>query len=770
MSPGSNVSTSIVILINYDQDVPIGGVETIILDSAKDYPAAVIRIYQVLESNNLNKAKPELIVIARAGSFSSWLEWAKSLVGVHFIDYKLQKPSITLTQLFETNTLASVEAVSKESEVEVMSPNDISLKLQPNKEIKPEEKAISRESLKRQIYHNPFVSLLSSYNTTGANHAQAYEEYQLNLSNPLDIETKAQKYLLELFSKETLRAGKTKSVILTGNAGDGKTRLCRLVWQQLRNDDSFSTAGKSLEDSVIDLTKECGVRVKIIKDLSDWNVSLGTEILKQMVQGQDADGIRTVFLIAANEGRLRSALQAAPELLGLRKEVEDALAGTPNANGTIVLNLNQVSTSAFILQLINKMTTDEQWEKCERCPAINYCPIKWNRDQLKPTKSGKSALPAQRLQKLYQIIEQLGKHITFRDALIHLTYTLIGRFNCYSVQTMPEDQRPHFTRWVYYKNCYGDEADLSFQRNGVIGHLRSFDVAAVSNFHIDELILKDPPNSHKEIKDTRSLIFREDLDLGGELKIFNKSRLVYLNKELNHNPLKSSTNKSDQLYDLMKWWLPHCRRKYFFEWPEEVSKAVDIIYSPYQLIPFKSYSNMQKLLFKENNYVFLETITKALVKGLNQVFTGLFLNDDTILYLSSGTGFSTQVPVPIIRNSFITSNLKLEKEFIPSYFANQIDREPYQLLLSVPIDGKTVPLQINLLLLEYLWHIQEGGTFNYLKDECGLAVAKFQEKLLVSPASTLQNQVLRVFNFVNGKFILQTLDLRDGKKLAISQG
>lgn len=764
MPNNSGKNSRVIVVINYDKSDSLEAVECIRLDSQKDYAAAVIRIYQTLESDSVNSQKPELVIVAPPGSFSNWLNWTRPLDGVWFVDYKTftnPQPLKIMLALPESAASAPLPLGSEVAEEQSEKPNNNS---NPDKQI-PEKAIIraikKREPIKRKVYANSFVGFLSNYNTNGANHSSAYEEYQRKAANPLDIETKTQKYLLDLFSKENLKSGKTPSVILTGNAGDGKTRLCRLVWEKLSSRD-FATAGQSLEDSIIDLSEECQCKVKIIKDLSDWTEQRGVEILKQLVIGEDEAGIRTVFLIAANEGRLRWALQADTALAELRKEVEEALnSGTQKVSSHVVLNLNQISTSRYVLKLIDRMTAVEHWKECEECPAASYCPIKWNRNKLASDVNGNPSLPAERLLELYKVIEQLGRHITFRDALIHLSYTLIGRLNCYSVQTVPEEQHPHFARWVYYKNCYADEADTSFQHIGVFSQLRGFDVASISNFHIDQFILNGNLHSNARIKTSWQQVFMDGVDLGGDKKLFINALLSYLNKESNPNS-KPVTNKGDLLFDLMKWWLPHCRRKYYFEWSEDLGNNFEST-SPYSLIPFKSYSTMKKLL-SGNNDVFLHEQVK-LVTALNRIFSELFLKEEKILYVPSRTGFTTRIPVPVIRNTFLTDSLKLAREEVESV----LEREPNKLVLSVITgDSGNISLHIDLLLFEYLWRVQEGGTLDYLREECGLAVTKFQETLLVIPSNLAQNQVIKVFNYVDRKFIIQNLTLTDGPKLIIS--
>jgi hypothetical protein len=350
---------------------------------------------------------------------------------------------------------------------------------------------------------------------TGASHDRVYEEYRREdgeFADTLAIDTKTQIYLTNLFTPENLKNGTVHSVILTGNAGDGKTRLCRLVWEQLKPE----TWSVNYNDTDINLLTECNTIVRVIKDLSDHSLDQGVKFLQQLHQGRDEQGNRLVFLIAANEGRLRQAVKES-NIEELRQQVEQQLEGNytdDNAysgSKVIIVNLNRVSTSQHVSLLLKKMTAPTLWETCNSCPIQKECPINWNRVRLAQHHVN------ERIQALYQIVEQLGYHITFRDMLIHLSYTLIGRLSCTLMQNLTNDQLILLYRWSYYRNCFGEEEGRDFQRKGVIGTLRLFDLALISNFEIDEVIIKGDRDQDTWIAQNYNQLFQTGLDLGGTL-------------------------------------------------------------------------------------------------------------------------------------------------------------------------------------------------------------------------------------------------------------
>ncbi len=125
---------------------------------------------------------------------------------------------------------------------------------------------------------------------------------------PIKFEHPAEKKVLSLFqpSKEPT------SVILTGTPGDGKTHLCRLVWQKL----SGSTA--NLDEAYVQ--KEVvypggrSFTIHILKDLSEFAPQSGrgwdpakAELLHKFCRAIFEPDSRDIFLLAANDGQLVEA-------------------------------------------------------------------------------------------------------------------------------------------------------------------------------------------------------------------------------------------------------------------------------------------------------------------------------------------------------------------------------------------------------------------------------------------------------------------------------
>src|SRR5262245_24621765 len=123
---------------------------------------------------------------------------------------------------------------------------------------------------------------------------------------PLRFEHPYQSQVLSCFEPQN----DTSSVILTGTAGDGKTHLCRQVWQRLNGEEDTPLDASHVRIEV-ERTDGRLKRLHIIKDLNDltpqqggeWDQS-SQELLQLFCRSLFETDPEDIFLIAANDGQL----------------------------------------------------------------------------------------------------------------------------------------------------------------------------------------------------------------------------------------------------------------------------------------------------------------------------------------------------------------------------------------------------------------------------------------------------------------------------------
>lgn len=113
-------------------------------------------------------------------------------------------------------------------------------------------------------------------------------------------------YLEELVG--LLGSAAPESIILTGTAGDGKTYLCRKVWEALGGDAAVWQG----DDKVRSQPLPSGRTLVVIKDLSELRDEANSH-LTNMAHAICGTRAQDVFLIAANDGQLVEAWNRVPD-------------------------------------------------------------------------------------------------------------------------------------------------------------------------------------------------------------------------------------------------------------------------------------------------------------------------------------------------------------------------------------------------------------------------------------------------------------------------
>ena len=554
------------------------------------------------------------------------------------------------------------------------------------------------------IVSNPFVDYLSRYTTASPDHEAAFDEFLAQApppaAGPLRLDTKVERFLRACFARPD-----PPSVILTGNAGDGKTYLCRQVVQDF--------SGQRLSDWEPLATAPIargGLRLRVVKDLSELGEQQGAGVLRDLAASLADPSSPERYLIAANEGRLRYLLGqvGAPEL---RQEVDRQLREGPDTGGgrLVVINLTAVTTSTFVPEALRWMTADEHWAACERCPARERCPLLHNATRLRDPQV------AARVQLLYQLLEHLDIHVTVRDMLIHLAYTLTGNRRCPDVQR-PEAEHADHSPFAYYENIWGREDDAAFRRKAsVVQHLDRLRIGEHSLFEIDDFIVSGGEGADEQEEHRR--LFAPLVDLDGWR--FAQDREAYLSGGAD----KSSAEEERAL----RGWLPHCRRKLFFEWDAEARVT--------RLIPFLYVDLYQSLLRDERGVQ--ERVLRDLVVGLNRAFSRLYLTEREYLYVTTQYLHSGEQPRPLVRLRVPLTDLRLVSEDRNAQPAYDCERRALSLAIAPPAQFRggaaaAEPLRwpIGLLQFEYLLRLAHGGTFNILAEECELDVRSLKDQLL----------------------------------------
>lgn len=297
-----------------------------------------------------------------------------------------------------------------------------------------------------------------------------------------------------------------KLVILTGNAGDGKTAFL----QHLAN--SLGVPVEKSSTRIVDQTISNGLRVRINLDGSaSYQGRSATELLDELF-GQFHNGAVSpiaVHLVAINSGPLLAWIEDfAGRNPGKESVLISALWSAIEGNyedlpswlrfidfndrslvGGVNRGENMISTE-FVDQLVDALLgsekADEIWSPCASCTAQPSCPIFNTVSRVRGTNSytkENALLMRQRLYTALQAVHQRAEvHITARDLRGALSYIIFGLHNCKDIHAeRMEEYLPFWDRAFSAK---------SPRRQGeVLMELCTLDPALESNPNLDRFLL-----------------------------------------------------------------------------------------------------------------------------------------------------------------------------------------------------------------------------------------------------------------------------------------
>lgn len=305
-------------------------------------------------------------------------------------------------------------------------------------------------------------------------------------------------YVATLLDKQlhpAILSGALQLIIISGNAGDGKTAfLQRLARSVERGGTSVTYQANGYEFTLH------GRRYLSNYDGSqDEGERSNEEVLLEFLapfEGEDEKRWQAneTRLIAINEGRLVDFLtenqQRFPRLTSL---VQDGLNGVLATENISVINLNLRSVIADLEdrddsifdRLLRQLVQRQFWEACEQCDLRQRCYIQHNARTFMDQTAGPRTI--ERLKTLYTITHLRGQlHMTLRDLRSALAYMLVGARDCDEVHALYQQGTPEALQAIlngFYFNSWMSGGVKSQDR--LLQRLSEIDIGEVSNPDLD---------------------------------------------------------------------------------------------------------------------------------------------------------------------------------------------------------------------------------------------------------------------------------------------
>jgi len=342
-----------------------------------------------------------------------------------------------------------------------------------------------------------FVGFINRHHSFGATSGEMVEELREDSDIlPLDISTKLEKSV-----KGFIESSHVRLIVLTGDAGQGKTHLCRRILMEygLPRDEAKSAISDRCNGEHTLLITSTGKELRIIKDLSEFNYSDGfLRISKALACSQ------TVLLLCANEGRLRAVLSESnpiaeqPELMKVGKLMNDSftlgVAANRNDPEIRIIDLNRQSVTQgenpFALETIKYFAASSAWEGCSECDSHNVCPIKRNRDSLVDDKQGEKMRGA--LLMLLTTVERCGFTVTKRQCLALVAWALTGNLTCKTVRNrLDKTIRDDPGKWSLQEIIFGSlDNEKEIDRLPLLESIRKLDPGKNADPYLDQQIME----------------------------------------------------------------------------------------------------------------------------------------------------------------------------------------------------------------------------------------------------------------------------------------
>ena len=546
---------------------------------------------------------------------------------------------------------------------------------------------------------NSFVDYLNQFNVLSPNHSKIYDEYTYEAKEKnfsFTIETKIEDHLITLFKNEP------RSVILTGNAGDGKTRLCRSVFNYF----SSSKLNDWPDEGIIDLEFDKGT-IRFVKDLSELKEEIiEHELSKLQNYIQNDHQEKVYYLIAANEGKLTKFLSQQSSMNYLKEIVRESLRDySNNTTHFSVFNLLDVTSSLYVDKVLEEWNKESNWELCNSCSRKKTCIIQFNHE-----KTSKEHVK-DRLVEQYRLLDYLSTHITMRELLIHISYVLTGGYDCSDIRNAKHEEFAKQMDRPFYENFYGHGIEAeAFSEMKALKAFREIDPGNYSISNIDDFIVNGDLSSNKYLEEIHKEIFNSDLDL--KLGYFIKKLDIYRN----HNK-ENNDNFIDE-------WINKLRRKFYFEFPDES------MFARKSLIPFDYISDYGDLFGDVQKQ---GKIRRDLINGFNRAFSKKLVAPTHDLLATNDN--------LMIHGTYKMKNLKVHQENARS----EMDHRASKFLLVV----EEVSIPMDLHLFEYLMRLNAGNTHNLLREDVEILLDTFKNELI--KLSEPDPDILSILRYDNDK-------------------
>ena len=527
---------------------------------------------------------------------------------------------------------------------------------------------------------------------------------------------------------------KWESVILTGTAGDGKTHLCRQVWEKLRGSEKKWESDEPYIMTTVQHPNKGKVQVHVIRDLSAWVPQQGmdwphekTKLLLKFSKLLSDTEPTDFFLIAANDGQLIEAWRRLGDYTK-DEDVELALLifedllfkGKEEFNGLKLFNLSRMKSSELFERCLQGLLSHGRWQECfhgEAAESVTFgpqSPIRRNYELLH------EPLVQERLKTLFEFCDYNELHVPIREILLLLANAILGHPSCGERLMIPKDVKRIINNGTVakaslYSNIFGGNLSSTHQESiPVFRYLNLLRIGYETTNRIDNILILG--ETDERLRPYFQKLIDEDVFYGAD-KSYRVARDEYI---------EGTEEDEEKISDFLEALVAQ-RRALFFKIPNEWKDELKL----WDLTVFKhagTYRTKVVQALKEDKKVEGQ-IVRRLVKGLNRIWVGMLVDRDREIYLATGLSFSNARVSRLLKEKIsVMPRLGQKVEII----LRKSDNMPMiQITLASEIDCS---FALTLTRFEFLNQVAYGALPNNFSKECYEDVMSFKSQVLAALA------------------------------------
>ncbi len=523
------------------------------------------------------------------------------------------------------------------------------------------------------------------------------------------------------------------SVILTGNAGDGKTHLCRQVWEAVGgSDDDWQSPEPYLSTAL----PGCGPDVRVlhmVRDLSAWVPQRTTpwdpnaqDLLRHfsatLFPPDSSQPSRHIYLIAGNDGQLMETWRRLGNSEPVRRShalFETLLVEDRNEEPGVSLrffNLSRYESAKLLDSALNAFVSHEEWRSCYQLDASpgeffgSDCPIRRNLELIQ------EPLVRQRLQNLLALCDYNGLHMPIRQILLLLVNAVLGHADVKDGLMAATDvpaviRAGTVAKASLYDNIFGGNlTETRRARTPVFEALDRIGVGHETSNRVDNILI---------FGDTDDAL-RTYFDRYIAADRFYGGNAAY--KAAQREYVEGTDEPGERSATFLRMLIAQ-RRRLFFMIPDAEADEMGL----WDLTVFQhagEYLNQVAGQVKAEQRVGRQ-ILGPIVRGLNRIFTGMLISDDQRLLLASSLAPS-QGRVSRLFVDEISAEPRLGESI--DVVMREGDPVPVLEVTLGPENRCSMPL--HLTRYEFLVRVAEGALPGSFSRECYEDLLAFKSQLL----------------------------------------